>query len=118
MSLCKKKFNKEIYNTHVTMLIVLKNVNSFNFEKKDEILLRSNAISIRIKKNEILMTLRFNTLISVVCFEKKRLMKFNIKLISTVYSDERQLIKITENVIIHASKRVAAKTIENVLLLK
>ena len=100
------------------MLIVLKNVNSFNFKKKNEIFLRSSATSIRMRKNEILITLRFSTLISVVCSEKKRLMKFNIKLISIVYSDERQLIIITENVIIYVLKRVAAKIIENVLLLK
>ena len=64
------------------------------------------------------MTLKFNTLISVVCFKKKQLIKFNIKLISIVYSDEKQLIMIIKNVIIHVSKRVAMKTIENVLLLK
>ena len=118
MSLHKKKFNKEIYNAHVTMLIVLKNVNSFNFEKKNEVFLKSNAISIKIKKNKISITLKFNTLISIVCSEKERLIKFNIKLISIVYSDEKQLIMITENVIIHVLKRAATKTIENVLLLK
>ena len=30
----KKKFNKKVYNVHVIMLTVLKNVNSFNFKKK------------------------------------------------------------------------------------
>ena len=118
MSLRKKKFNKKIHNAHVTMLTVLKNVNSFNFEKKDEILLKSSATSVKIKKSEISMTLKFNTLISVVCSEKKRLMKFNTKLISIVCSDEKRLIMITKNVIIHASKRAAAKAIENALLLK
>ena len=100
------------------MLIALKNVNSFNFKKKDEIFLKSNATSIRIKESEILITLKFNTLISVVCSEKKQLMKFNIKLISIVCFNEKQLIMITKNVIIHASKRAAAKIIKNVLLLK
>ena len=118
MSLRKKKFNKEIYNTHVTILIILKSVNLFSFEKKDEIFLKSSATSIKMKKNEISMTLKFNTLISVVCFEKERLIKFNIKLISIVYSDEKRLIIITENVIIHVLKRAAAKTIEKILLLK
>ena len=37
MLLHKKKFNKKIYNAHVIMLTVLKNVNLFNFKKKDEI---------------------------------------------------------------------------------
>ena len=118
MSLRKKKFSKEIHNAHVTMLTVLKNVNSFNFEKKNEIFLKSSATSVKIKKSEISMTLKFNTLISVVCSEKKRLMKFNTKLISIVCSDEKRLIMITKNVIIHASKRAAAKAIENALLLK
>ena len=118
MLLRKKEFNKKIHNAHVTMLIVLKNVNSFNFEKKNEIFLKSSATSIKMKENEISMTLKFNTLISVVCFEKKRLMKFNTKLISIVCFDEKRLIIITENVIIHASKRVATKVIEDVLLLK
>ena len=89
MSLRKKKFNKKIYNAHVTMLTVLKNINSFNFEKKNEIFLKSSATSIRMKKNEISITLKFSTLISIVCFEKKRLMKFNIKLISIVCFDEK-----------------------------
>ena len=39
MLLRKKKFNKEIYNAHVIMLTVLKNVNSFKFEKENKILL-------------------------------------------------------------------------------
>ena len=64
------------------------------------------------------MTLKFNTLISVVCSEKKWLMKFNTKLISIVCSDEKRLIIIIENVIIHVSKRVAAKVIKSALLLK
>ena len=118
MSLRKRKFSKEIHNAHVTMLIILKNVNSFNFEKKDETFLKSSATSIKMKKNEISMILKFSTLISVVCFEKKQLIKFNTKLISIVYFDKKQLIMITENMIIHALKRAAAKTIENVLLLK
>ena len=118
MLLRKRKLSKKIHNAHVTILIVLKNVNSFNFKKKDEIFLRSNVISIKMKKSEILMTLKFNTLISVVCSEKKRLIKFNTKLISIVYSDEKRLIMITKNVIIYASKRAVAKAIENVLLLK
>ena len=118
MSLHKKKLSKEIYNAHVTMLTVLKNVNSFNFEKKSEILLKSSATSIKMKKSKILMTLKFSTLISVVCSEKKRLMKFNIKLISIVYFDEKRLIMIIENVIVYASKRAAIKIIENILLLK
>ena len=50
MLLRKKKLNKEIHNAHVTMLIILKNVNSFNFKKKDEIFLRLSATSIKIKK--------------------------------------------------------------------
>ena len=100
------------------MLIILKNVNSFNFEKKNEILLKSNATSTKMRKSEISMTLKFSTLISVVCFKKKRLMKFNTKLISTVCFDEKRLIMITKNVIIYALKRAAAKAIENVLLLK
>ena len=50
MSLCKKKFNKKVHNAHVTMLTVLKNVNSFNFEKKDEIFLKSSATSTKMKK--------------------------------------------------------------------
>ena len=100
------------------MLIVLKNINSFNFKKKDEIFLKLSAISTKMKEIEILITLKFNTLISIVCFEKKRLIKFNIKLILIVYSDEKQLIMITKNVIIYTSKRVAAKIIKNVLLLK
>ena len=57
-------------------------------------------------------------LISIVCSEKRRLMKFNIKLISIVCFDEKRLIIITENIIIYVSKCVAAKAIENVLLLK
>ena len=118
ISLRKRKFSKEIYNTYVTMLIVLKNVNSFNFKKKNEILLKSSAILIKMKESKILITLKFNTLISAVCSEKKRLIKFNIKLISIVYFDEKRLIMIAENVIIYALKRVAAKAIENVLLLK
>ena len=52
MSLRKKKLNKEIHNAHVTMLTVLKNVNSFNFEKKGEIFLKSSAISIKMKKKQ------------------------------------------------------------------
>ena len=118
MSLCKEKLNKEIYNAHVTILIVLKNVNSFNFKKKNEIFLRLSATSIKMKKNKTLIILKFNTLISVVCFEKKRLMKFNIKLISIVCFNEKQLIIIIKNVIIHVLKRAATKTIENILLLK
>ena len=118
MSLRKKKFNKEIYNAYVTMLIVLKNVNLFNFKKKDEIFLKSSATLIKMKESEILIILKFNTLISVVCFKKKRLMKFNTKLISIVCFNEKRIIMIIENVIIYASKRAAAKTIENVLLLK
>ena len=118
MLLRKKEFSKEIHNAHITMLIILKNVNSFNFEKKNEILLRSSAISIKMEKSETSMILRFNTLISVICSEKKRLMKFNIKLISIVCFDEKRLIMITENVIIYASKHAAAKAIKDVLLLK
>ena len=118
MSLRKKKFNRKIYNAHIIILIVLKNVNSFNFKKKNETFLKSSAISTKMKENEILMTLKFNTLISIVCFEKKQLMKFNIKLISIVYFDEKRLIMIIKNVIIYVSKRVATKIIENVLLLK
>ena len=118
MSLRKKKLNKKIYNAYITMLTVLKNVNLFNFEKKNKVLLRSSATSIKMKKSEILMILRFNTLISVVCSEKKRLIKFNTKLISIVCFDEKRLIIITENMIIHALKRAVAKTIENILLLK
>ena len=118
MSLRKKKFNKKVHNAHIIMLIVLKNVNSFNFKKKNEVLLKSSATSIKMKENKISMTLRFNTLISVVCSEKKQLIKFNIKLISIVYFDEEQLIIIIKNVIIYVSKRVAVKAIENVLLLK
>ena len=118
MLLRKKKFNKEVHNAHITMLTILKNVNSFNFKKKNEIFLKSSAISTKMKESKILMTLRFSTLISVVYFEKKRLMKFNIKLTSIVCFNEKRLIMIAENVIIHALKRVAAKTIENVLLLK
>ena len=71
MLLRKKKFSKEIYNAHVTMLTVLKNVNLFNFKKKNETFLKLNAISIKIKENKILMTLKFNTLILVVYSEKK-----------------------------------------------
>ena len=89
MSLRKKKLNKEIHNAYVTMLTALKNVNSFNSEKKGETLLKLSATSIKMKKNKISMTLKFSTLISVVCSEKKQLMKFNIKLISIVYSDEK-----------------------------
>ena len=118
MLLRKRKFSKKIYNAHVAMLTALKNVNSFNFKKKIKILLRSSAISIKMKESKILMILKSNTLISVVCFEKKQLMKFSTKLISIVCSDEKRLIIITENMIIHALKRAAAKTIENVLLLK
>ena len=118
MSLRKKEFSKEIYNAHVTILIALKSVNSFNFEKKNEAFLKSSTTSIKMKKSEISMTLRFNTLISIVCFEKKQLMKFNTKLISIVCFDEKRLIIITENVIIHVLKRAIAKTIENALLLK
>ena len=118
MSLRKRKFNKKVHNAHVTMLIVLKNVNSFNFKKKNEILLKSSATSTKMKKNEILMTLKFSTLNSVVCFKKKRLMKFNTKLILIVCFDERRLIIIAENMIIHVLKRAAAKAIEDALLLK
>ena len=50
ISLRKRKFSKEIHNAHVIILIVLKNVNSFNFKKKDEILLKSSATSIKMKK--------------------------------------------------------------------
>ena len=89
MSLRKKKLNKEIHNAHVIILIILKNINLFNFKKKSEIFLKSSATSIKMKKSKILITLRFNTLISVVCFKKKQLIKFNIKLISIVYSDEK-----------------------------
>ena len=65
-SLRKKEVNKEIYNAHVTMLIVLKNINSFNFKKKDEIFqLKSSTTSIKMKESEISMTLKFNTLISI-----------------------------------------------------
>ena len=64
-SLRKRKFNKEIVNAHVTILIALKNINSFNFEEKNEIFqLKSNAISTKMKENETLMILKFNTLIS------------------------------------------------------
>ena len=91
------------------MLIALQNINSFNFKKKNEIFLKSSAISTKIKENKISMILRFNTLISVVCFEKKQLMKFNTKLISIVCFDEKRLIIITENMIIHALKRAATK---------
>ena len=118
MSLRKKKFSKKIYNAHVTMLTALKNVNSFNFEKKNETFLKSSATSIKMKESEILMTLKFSTLISIVCSEKKRLMKFNIKLISIVCFDKKRLIMIIKNVIIYVLKRVAAKAIKNVLLLK
>ena len=52
MSLRKKKFNKKIYNAHVIMLTVLKSVNSFNFEKKNEIFLKSSATSTKIKKKQ------------------------------------------------------------------
>ena len=45
-------------------------------------------------------------------------MKFNTKLISIVCFNEKRLIIITKNIIIYALKRVAAKAIENVLLLK
>ena len=110
MLLRKKKFSKEIHNAHVTMLIVLKNVNSFNFKKKNEIFLKSSAISIKMKKNEILMTLKFNTLISAVYFKKKQLIKFNIKLISIICFNEKQLIIIIENIIIHVLKCLAVKT--------
>ena len=65
-SLRKKKFNKEIYNVYVTMLTVSKNIISFNFEEKDEIFqLKSSATSIKIKENEISITLKFNTLILI-----------------------------------------------------
>ena len=37
-SLRKKELNKKIYNAHIAMLTALKNINSFNFKKKDEIL--------------------------------------------------------------------------------
>ena len=50
MLLHKKKFSKKIHNTHITMLIVLKNANLFNFKKKGEIFLKSSAISIKMKK--------------------------------------------------------------------
>ena len=60
MLLRKKKFNKKIYNVHVIILIVLKNVNSFNFEEKNETFLRLNATSIKMKESEISMTLKFN----------------------------------------------------------
>ena len=116
--LCKKKLSKKIQNAHVTMLIVLKNVNSFNFKKKNEVFLKSNATSTKIKKNKISMTLKFSKLISVVYSQKEQLIKFNIKLISIVCSDEKQLIIIIENVIIHVLKRAAAKAIESILLLK
>ena len=99
MLLRKKQFNKEVHNTHITMLIILKNVNSFNFEKKSEIFLKSSAISTKIKEKKILIILKFNTLISVVCFKKKQLIKFNIKLILIVYFNEKQLIIIIENII-------------------
>ena len=118
MSLRKKKLSKEIHNAHVTMLIALKNVNSFNFKKKGEIFLKSSATSIKMKENEISMTLKFSTLISIIYSEKKQLMKFNTKLISIVCFNKKRLIIITENVIIHALKRAAVKAIENVLLLK
>ena len=118
MSLRKRKFSKKIHNAHITMLIALKNINSFNFKKKDETLLKSSATSTKMKKNEISMTLRSSTLISAVCPEKKRLIKFNTKLISIVCPDEKRLIIITKNVIIHVLKRAAAKTTESVLLLK
>ena len=39
-------------------------------------------------------------------------------MISIVCFDEKRLIMIVENVIIYALKRAAAKTIENILLLK
>ena len=71
MLLRKKKFNKKVYNAYVTTLIVLKNINSFNSKKKDEILLRLNAISIKIKKSKTLIILKFSTLILIVCFKKK-----------------------------------------------
>ena len=71
MLLRKKKFNKKIHNAHVIMLTVLKNVNLFNFEKKNEIFLKSSATSTKMKKNEILMILRFSTLILIVCFKKE-----------------------------------------------
>ena len=118
MSLRKKKFNKEIHNAHVIMLIVLKNINLFNFKEKNKTFLKSSAILIKMKENKISMTLKFNTLISVVYLEKKRLMKFNTKLISIVCFDENQLIIIIENMIIYVLKRAAAKAIENNLLLK
>ena len=52
MLLRKRKFSKEIHNTYVIMLIALKNVNSFNFEKKNEILLKSSATSTKMKKKQ------------------------------------------------------------------
>ena len=65
-SLRKEKLNKKIYNTHITMLTVLKSINSFNSEKKSEILqLKSSTTSIKMKKSEALMTLKSNTLISI-----------------------------------------------------
>ena len=62
----KKNSIKKIYNAHVTMLTALKNINSFNFEKKNKIFqLKSSATSIKIKKSEVLIILKFNTLISI-----------------------------------------------------
>ena len=110
MLLYKKKFSKKVYNTHVTILIILKNINSFNFKKKNETFLKSSATSIKMKENKILIILKFNTLISAVYFKKKQLIKFNIKLISIICFNEKQLIIIIENIIIHVLKCLAVKT--------
>ena len=54
-------------------------LNSFDF----------NSVIHIIKKNKILIILKFNILISVVCFKKKQLIKFNIKLILIIYFNEK-----------------------------
>ena len=65
-SLRKGKLNKEIYNAHIIILIAQKSINSFNFEKKGEILqLKSSATSVKMKESEVLITLKSNTLISI-----------------------------------------------------
>ena len=65
-SLRKKELNKEIYNAHIIMLTVLKSTNPFSSEEKGEILqLKSSTTSTKMRESETLITLKFNTLISI-----------------------------------------------------
>ena len=101
MLLRKEKFNKEIYNAHEIIMIVLKSITLINSERKSETFrLKSSVISINLK------------------YDKVFRLKSDTKLISIVCSDEKRLNIIIKNMIIHVLKRAAAKAIENILLLK